>query len=63
MSIRNVSLEKSLKVFPKPFGLKYMFAKDLFIFPTENIQKITPSHEKELTLQKPVRILKRIIEY
>ena len=33
--------------------------KDIFIFPTENIQKIPPGHEKMLTLQSPVPILKK----
>ena len=39
------------------------FAKNELIIPTEdNTQKITPGREKVLTLQKPVRILKRRIQ-
>ena len=32
---------------------------NIFSIPTEDIQKITPSREKALTLQKLVRILKK----
>ena len=34
--------------------------KDIFIFLIEDILKITPGREKVLTLQKAVRILKKI---
>ena len=33
--------------------------KDIIIFSTEDIQKITPGREKVLTLQKPVPVLKK----
>ena len=40
ISIRYVLLEKSIKVFSKPSGLKYDYiVKDIFVFPTEDIQK------------------------
>ena len=33
--------------------------KNIIIFSTEDIQKITPGREKVLTLQKPVPVLKK----
>ena len=35
--------------------------KDIFIFPTEDITKITPSREKVLTLQNQFKFRKKII--
>ena len=37
--------------------------KDIIIFSTEDIQKITPGREKVLTLQKPAPVLKKNSEY
>ena len=36
--------------------------KNIIIFSTEDIQKITPGREKVLTLQKPVSVLKKKIQ-
>ena len=41
--------------------IRLIFAKDIFIIPTENIL-ITLGCEKVLTLQKPVRILRKNIQ-
>ena len=37
--------------------------KGTSIFPTEDIQKIIQNHEKVLTLQKPIQILKKNSEF
>ena len=57
MSVGNVSLEKSLKVFLNLLDSNSTnIVSDIFIF-------LTPSHEKVLTLQKPVQILKKKSKY
>ena len=56
VSSANMLLEKSIKVFLNFLDWNTTnIVKDIFIFPTEDIQKkITPGCEKVLTLQKPV---------
>ena len=54
-------LEKTIKVFLNLLDSNTTnIVKDIFIFSTEDIQKIAPGREKVLTLQKPVQNLKRI---
>ena len=65
ISIRYVLLEKSIEVFSKPSGLKYdEYCKGYIHFSNRrHTKKIIPGHEweheKVLTLQKPVQILKK----
>ena len=58
-------LEKSIKVFSKPSGLKYKqyFQGYIHFSNRRYTKKITPGRAKVSKLQKPVRILKNISEY
>ena len=58
ISIRYVLLEKSIKVFPKPSGLKYnKYCQEYIHFSNRrHIKKNKPGCEKVLILQRPVQI-------
>ena len=61
VSSANMLLEKSIKVFLNFLDWNTtIIVKDIFIFPTEDIQK---NREKVLTLQKLVQIKKKKTEY
>ena len=61
VSSANMLLEKSIKVFLNFLDWNTTnIVKDIFIFPTEDIQK---NREKVLTLQKLVQIKKKTTEY
>ena len=61
VSSANMLLEKSIKVFLNFLDWNTTnIVKDIFIFPTEDIQK---NREKVLTLQKLVQIKKKKTEY
>ena len=57
-------LEKSIKVFSKPSGLKSdQFCQGYIHFSNRRRTiKITPGREKVLAMQKPVQILKKKIQ-
>ena len=61
VSSANMLLEKSIKVFLNFLNWNTTnIVKDIFIFPTEDIQK---NREKVLTLKKLVKIKKKKTEY
>ena len=66
MSIGNVLLEKSIKVFSKPSGLKcdpgirLILSRIYSLFQQRTYTKNNTYLEKVLTLRKPVQILKKI---